>query len=152
MAYPRAESKIRLKQAVRRNRVLSREGLLEQVFERLFRGLVYTQIWEDPEIDLEALALGPDNHVVAIASGGCNVLSYLTAGPARILGLPVGSLEVGAAADVCIFDPGACWNVDENTWLSRGRNTPFLGQTMRGLVRYTLLGGIVVYGNNNPAG
>src|SRR5215203_2771328 len=54
------------------------------MFERLFRGLVYTQIWEDPEIDLEALALGPDSHVVAIASGGCNVLSYLTVGPARI--------------------------------------------------------------------
>lgn len=64
--------------------MLSREGLLERLFERLFRGLVYTQIWEDPEIDLEALALGPNCHVVAIASGGCNVLSYLTADPAHI--------------------------------------------------------------------
>jgi S-adenosylmethionine-diacylglycerol 3-amino-3-carboxypropyl transferase len=84
LVYSRAESHVRLKQAVRRHRVLSREGILERLFERLFRGLVYTQIWEDPEIDLEALALGPDCHVVAIASGGCNVLSYLTAGPARI--------------------------------------------------------------------
>jgi S-adenosylmethionine-diacylglycerol 3-amino-3-carboxypropyl transferase len=56
---PRAESHVRLKEAVRRNRTFSREGLLERLFERLFRGLVYTQIWEDPEIDLEALALGP---------------------------------------------------------------------------------------------
>ena len=80
----RAESHVRLKKAVRRNRVLSREGLLERLFERLFRGLVYTQIWEDPAIDLEALAIAPDCHVVAIASGGCNVLSYLTADPARI--------------------------------------------------------------------
>src|SRR5712691_5678697 len=62
---PRAESHVRLKKAVRRNRAFSREGLLERLFERLFRGLVYTQIWEDPEIDLEALALGPDCHVVA---------------------------------------------------------------------------------------
>ena len=84
MVYPRNENHIRLKKAVRRHRLLSREGLLEQLFERLFRGLVYTQIWEDPEIDLEALALGPDCHVVAIASGGCNVLSYLPADPARI--------------------------------------------------------------------
>ncbi|CAN5767862.1 DUF3419 family protein [soil metagenome] len=84
MVYSRPESHVRLKQAVRRHRTLSREGLLERLFERLFRGLVYTQIWEDPEIDLEALALGPDCHVVAIASGGCNVLSYLTADPARI--------------------------------------------------------------------
>ena len=78
------ESHVRLKQAVRRNRVLSREGILEQLFERLFRGLVYAQIWEDPEIDLKALALTPECHVLAIASGGCNVLSYLTADPARI--------------------------------------------------------------------
>ena len=94
MAYPRDESNVRLKQAVRRNRVLSREGLLEHVFERLFRGLVYTQIWEDPEVDLEALALEPDSHVVAIASGGCNILSYLTAGPARITAVDLSQAHV----------------------------------------------------------
>ena len=55
MIYPRAESDLRLKQAVRRHRALSRDGLLERLFERLFSGLVYAQIWEDPEIDLEAL-------------------------------------------------------------------------------------------------
>jgi S-adenosylmethionine-diacylglycerol 3-amino-3-carboxypropyl transferase len=91
---PRAESHVRLKKAVRRNRALSREGLLERLFERLFRGLVYTQIWEDPEIDLEALALGPDCHVVAIASGGCNVLSYLTANPARITAVDLSRAHV----------------------------------------------------------
>ena len=91
---PRAESHVRLKKAVRRHRVLSREGLLERLFERLFRGLVYTQIWEDPEIDLEALALGPDCHVVAIASGGCNVLSYLTGDPNRITAVDLSRAHV----------------------------------------------------------
>jgi S-adenosylmethionine-diacylglycerol 3-amino-3-carboxypropyl transferase len=91
---PRAESHVRLKEAVRRNRAFSREGLLERLFERLFRGLVYTQIWEDPEIDLEALALRPDCHVVAIASGGCNVLSYLTADPARITAVDLSRAHV----------------------------------------------------------
>src|SRR5712671_1163997 len=91
---PRAESHVRLKEAVRRNRAFSREGLLERLFERLFRGLVYTQIWEDPEIDLEALALRPDSHVVAIASGGCNVLSYLTADPARITAVDLSRAHV----------------------------------------------------------
>jgi S-adenosylmethionine-diacylglycerol 3-amino-3-carboxypropyl transferase len=91
---PRAESHVRLKEAVRRNRAFSREGLLERLFERLFRGLVYTQIWEDPEIDLEALALGPDSHVVAIASGGCNVLSYLTANPAHITAVDLSRAHV----------------------------------------------------------
>jgi S-adenosylmethionine-diacylglycerol 3-amino-3-carboxypropyl transferase len=94
LVYPRAESDLRLKQAVRRHRALSREGLLERLFERLFRGLVYTQIWEDPEVDLEALALSPDCHVVAIASGGCNVLSYLTGDPARITALDLSTAHV----------------------------------------------------------
>src|SRR5262245_41436439 len=91
---PRAERHARLKKAVRRNRALSKEGLLERLFERLFRGLVYTQIWEDPEIDLEALALEPGSHVVAIASGGCNVLSYLTADPARITAVDLSRAHV----------------------------------------------------------
>ena len=94
MVDPRTESHVRLKDAVRRNRAFSREGLLERLFERLFRGLVYTQIWEDPEIDLEALALGPDSHVVAIASGGCNVLSYLTADAARITAVDLSRAHV----------------------------------------------------------
>ena len=94
MVDPRAESHVRLKKAVRRNRAFSREGLLERLFERLFRGLVYTQIWEDPEIDLEALALEPDCHVVAIASGGCNVLSYLTGDPARITAVDLSGAHV----------------------------------------------------------
>ena len=94
MIYPRADIDLRLKQAVRRHRALSREGLLERLFERLFRGLVYTQIWEDPEVDLEALALQPDSHIVAIASGGCNVLSYLTGDPARITAVDLSSAHV----------------------------------------------------------
>lgn len=94
MVYPRAESRSRLKQAVRRHRALSREGMLESLFEKLFHGLVYTQIWEDPEIDLEALALRSDSRVVAIASGGCNVLSYLTADPAQITALDLSGAHV----------------------------------------------------------
>jgi S-adenosylmethionine-diacylglycerol 3-amino-3-carboxypropyl transferase len=88
------ENHVRLKNAVRRSRALSREGLLERLFERLFQGLVYTQIWEDPEIDLEALQLEPASHVVAIASGGCNVLSYLTAGPAQITAVDLSRAHV----------------------------------------------------------
>jgi S-adenosylmethionine-diacylglycerol 3-amino-3-carboxypropyl transferase len=84
----------RLRQAVRRNTLLSREGLLEATFARLFKGLVYPQIWEDPEIDLEALSIGPEHHVVAIASGGCNILSYLIAGPKRITALDLSRAHI----------------------------------------------------------
>jgi S-adenosylmethionine-diacylglycerol 3-amino-3-carboxypropyl transferase len=73
-----------LDSAVHRNKALSKAGLLERLFTFAFRGLVYPQIWEDPVIDMEALAIRPGDHIVAIASGSCNVLSYLTADPAKI--------------------------------------------------------------------
>ena len=59
----------------------SKRGILERVFARMFEGLVYAQIWEDPEVDMAALELGPTSRLVTIASGGCNVMSYLTADP-----------------------------------------------------------------------
>jgi len=83
----RKETHRNLERAVTRHRPLSRAGMQERLFTLMFSGLVYPQIWEDPAIDMEALALAPSDHVVAIASGGCNVLSYLVAGPARITAL-----------------------------------------------------------------
>ena len=73
-----------VRSAVHRHEHLSKQGLLERAFTFAFRGLVYAQIWEDPAVDLEALAVTPDCHIVQIASGGCNVLSYLTADPRAI--------------------------------------------------------------------
>jgi S-adenosylmethionine-diacylglycerol 3-amino-3-carboxypropyl transferase len=84
----------RLNQAVRRNRAFSTEGLREILFTLAFKGLVYPQIWEDPEVDMEALAITPDCHVVAIASGGCNVLSYLVADPGRITAVDLARAHV----------------------------------------------------------
>jgi S-adenosylmethionine-diacylglycerol 3-amino-3-carboxypropyl transferase len=78
-------SSARLRQAVHRSGALSRDGLLERAFTTLFSGLVYPQIWEDPVVDMKALQLGPDKRLIAIASGGCNLLSYLTADPAEII-------------------------------------------------------------------
>jgi len=56
----------------------------EYLFARLFHKLVYAQIWEDPETDMEALEIEPGQSIVTIASGGCNALSYLLADPGRI--------------------------------------------------------------------
>lgn len=80
--------------AVVNHDVTSKEGLLERAFAFAFRGLVYAQIWEDPVVDMEALAITPDCHVVTIASGGCNVLSYLTANPARITAVDLNTAHV----------------------------------------------------------
>ncbi|EJW11126.1 S-adenosylmethionine:diacylglycerol 3-amino-3-carboxypropyl transferase [Rhodovulum sp. PH10] len=84
----------RVSAAVRRTPALSRQGLSEILFAWMFRGLVYPQIWEDPAVDMAALEIGPDHHVVAIASGGCNVLSYLTADPKRITAVDVNTAHV----------------------------------------------------------
>lgn len=80
--------------AVHRHDHLSKQGLLERAFTFAFRGLVYAQIWEDPEVDLEALALTPGCHLVTIASGGCNVLSYLTADPGRITAIDLNTAHI----------------------------------------------------------
>ena len=84
IALDRVKSATPIGEAVHRSGVATRQGILERLFSFAFSGLVYPQIWEDPVPDLEALALRPDSHLVTIASGGCNVLSYLTANPAAI--------------------------------------------------------------------
>jgi len=83
-----------LREAVHRFKAASREGIGERIFTFAFRGLVYPQIWEDPEVDLKALALKPVAKMIAIASGGCNVLSYLTADPASILAVDLNRAHV----------------------------------------------------------
>jgi len=70
--------------AVYENRPFALDTLSERVFASLFRGLVYAQIWEDPLCDMVALDLNEDDDVVCIASGGCNVMSYLTAQPKSV--------------------------------------------------------------------
>lgn len=80
--------------AVKQHRALSIDGLLERLFAVAFKGLVYPQIWEDPEVDLAAMAIEPHHHIVAIASGGCNVMSYLAASPARITAVDLNRAHV----------------------------------------------------------
>ena len=80
--------------AVCRSKPLSADGLRERLFTLAFSNLVYAQIWEDPAVDLEALALDGRSRIVTIASGGCNVLSYLTAGPAHITAVDINAAHV----------------------------------------------------------
>lgn len=71
--------------AVHRQDSDRKQALLDRLFAVWFARFVYNQIWEDPAVDLEALALNPSCRLVTIASGGCNVLNYLSADPARIV-------------------------------------------------------------------
>lgn len=74
-----------------------------------------------------------------------DAVARITCGPAGILGLESGHLALGAAADVCIFDPQATWQLTPEALKSRGKNSPWQGYMMTGQVRSTLVGGRVVF-------
>ncbi|MDX1592927.1 MAG: dihydroorotase [Gammaproteobacteria bacterium] len=74
-----------------------------------------------------------------------SALGLLTAKPAGVIGLPVGTLRPGSVGDVCIFDPDRPWHLDPTRLLSRGRNTPFAGWAFAPRVTHTLLGGVLVH-------
>jgi dihydroorotase len=65
--------------------------------------------------------------------------------PARIFGLPGGTLSVGAPADVVVFDPKARWTVTPSTFFSKSRNTPFTGRELTGRADLTIVRGQVVF-------
>ena len=80
--------------AVVREDADQKQRLLDRAFALAFKGLVYAQIWEDPVVDMEALAIEPGNRIATIASGGCNALSYLTADPAEIVAVDLNTAHV----------------------------------------------------------
>jgi S-adenosylmethionine-diacylglycerol 3-amino-3-carboxypropyl transferase len=90
----RRATAVGLTMAVHRNKAFSRAGVLERLFTLAFRGLVYPQIWEDPVVDMAALEIGAEDHIVAIASGSCNILSYLTANPVRISAVDLNAAHI----------------------------------------------------------
>jgi dihydroorotase len=66
--------------------------------------------------------------------------------PAKILGLTEkGAVQEGKIADLVIFDPKVTYKIDKNTFLSKGKNTPFHGREVQGDVRCTLVDGKIVY-------
>ena len=72
-------------------------------------------------------------------------LARITCDPARILGVKAGTLALGAAADICVFDPVAEYLVSRENLKSQGKNTPFLGHAFPGRVRYTLIDGHLAF-------
>ncbi len=87
-----------------------------------------------------ALRLVEDN-AVTLYQG----IAALTQNPANTLAIESGALTPGFAADICIFDPNLSWTVNQDTWKSEGRNTPFWGQTLKGRVTHTLQAGKIIY-------
>ncbi|CAN5865925.1 dihydroorotase [soil metagenome] len=95
-------------------------------------GLALTELVHTNVIDLPTLVL------------------RMSTAPARAFNLPGGSLQRGVVADVSVFDPVREWTVDPAGFLSKSRNTPFTGRTLRGRAVYTIVGGRIVYDASDP--
>lgn len=73
------------------------------------------------------------------------VVSKLTIHPARLLGIPKGTLVVGADADVTLIDPDLSWTIDPSRFLSKSRNTPYGGWNVRGRAHTVIVAGEIRY-------
>ncbi len=72
-----------------------------------------------------------------------SALAKMTVNPARILGIPKGTLAVGADADITIIDPDLRWRVDPTKFRSKSRNTPFGDMELKGRATTVIVGGEV---------
>ena len=77
------------------------------------------------------------------------VVELFTTGPARILGIPRGTLAAGAAGDVTIFSLDREWTYDVNKSFSKSRNSPFDGKTFCGGPVATIVNGLIVWRAEN---
>ncbi len=73
------------------------------------------------------------------------LVERMSCAPARIFGLPGGTLARGAIADVTVFDPAREWVVEPGAFRTKGRNTPYAGMTLTGRTVYTVIGGRVAH-------
>jgi dihydroorotase len=72
------------------------------------------------------------------------LIERMSCAPARLFHLPGGTLRRGGVADVTVFDPDATFTVEPSRFRSKGRNTPYAGQTLRGTVTLTIVDGVVI--------
>jgi dihydroorotase len=73
------------------------------------------------------------------------LIAKMTINPARILNIKAGTLEVGAPADLVLFDQNESFTVDPAKLHSKSHNTPYKGMTLYGRVKYTISGGNIIY-------
>jgi dihydroorotase len=74
-----------------------------------------------------------------------DLIRKMTVNPARLLGLPLGEIGPGKQADLTVFNPEIEWSVDRNAFVSKGKNTPFHGWTVKGKGLLTIVDGEIAY-------
>lgn len=90
-----------------------------------------------------ALSLGVTKLVGEKGLTHMQLIRCMSTNPAQMYGLNAGTLKTGAFADIVIYHPEAFWTA--GNYLSKSSNTPFTGQKLQGVVRYTIVDGKVVY-------
>lgn len=73
------------------------------------------------------------------------VIDLMTRRPAQLINLPGGTLANGVEADICLFNPDEAWRYDAKAGFSKSSNSPWSGQTLRGRVKTTIVGGRIVF-------
>jgi dihydroorotase len=73
------------------------------------------------------------------------LIEKMSVNPARILGIDRGTLRPGAVADATIIDPALHWVVEAEKLASKSKNSPWLGEKMKGSVAFTIVGGKLVF-------
>ena len=73
------------------------------------------------------------------------LIERMSTAPAKLWHLEGGTLRPGGVADLVVFDPAATWTVDPARFRSKSRNTPWAGEVLPGVVRWTLVAGRAVY-------
>lgn len=73
------------------------------------------------------------------------LLAKMTINPARLLGIPYGQLAPGRVADLIIINPHMDWIVDTATFVSKGKNSPFQGWSLKGKNVLTMVDGRIIY-------
>jgi len=92
-----------------------------------------------------ALALGVTKLVAENHLTMSQLIERMSTNPAKMYGLAAGTLSPGGAADLVIFDANASQNVGD--FVSKSANSPFAGQILQGVVKYTIVDGRIVYGS-----
>ena len=73
------------------------------------------------------------------------LIEKMSVNPSKIIGIERGTLKSGAVADITVIDPVKEWQVTESGLASKSKNSPWLGERMRGTAACTILGGRVVF-------
>lgn len=77
------------------------------------------------------------------------LIEKMSLNPSRILGIQKGDISEGQDADITIIDPHETYVIDKNRMASKSKNTPFHGRKVKGKVKYTIVGGDILYQDSN---